>query len=500
MTATSSRTAPFTSLLVALVVGLVLTTAAPAVAAPDGDAPVLVSLALSATTIDTGSCLAPEVTATAHITDVGTGLAWGYLQAYTASGAGHLRHWHRISGTANDGIYQMTFVWSDDSPTGNYNLAAVLQDEVQNSRVYTGSDLSAIGAPTHVAVTYNEQAFPCAPGQVIGEPQDKAATVAWTPSSYGPAASEFIVTANPGGEAVTVPASVTSATLGGLTNGTDYTFTVTAANSAGAGAPSEPSTVVTPRDILAPTLTITKAPSVVTQSTSAEFAFSASEPVTMSCSLDGAAFSACGSPASYTALDDGSHNFSIRATDDADNTTAQTHSWRVDTAAPQTGLTTGPRGWVDDTSASFGFTASERNSTFRCRLDAEAWQPCISPRVYVGLTQGGHTFRVMATDAAGNRDSTPVVREWTVDTVRPTTKITSAPRRTTHSRTAQFGFTSSDKGSTFKCRLDGQLWRRCSDPRLYENLRRGLHTFRVRAADRAGNVDLTPATREWVIK
>jgi hypothetical protein len=71
-------------------------------------------------------------------------------------------------------------------------------------------------------------------------------------------------------------------------------------------------------------------------------------------------------------------------------------------------LATGPR-----RRASFAFTASERGSSFRCKLDRRPWRSCRSPRAYL-LTPGRHTFRVFAIDAAGNRDRTPALSQFTV--------------------------------------------------------------------------------------
>ena len=79
------------------------------------------------------------------------------------------------------------------------------------------------------------------------------------------------------------------------------------------------------------------------------------------------------------------------------------------------------------------------------------------------------------------------------DTTAPQTRITSHPQKRTRRRTARFGFTSSERGSTFRCKLDRRPFRRCTSPKTYRNLRPGRHTFRVVATDRAGNRDRTPA-------
>ncbi len=69
---------------------------------------------------------------------------------------------------------------------------------------------------------------------------DGWAAVAWDPPSFGgtSAISSYTVTAAPGGVTATVPAPGTRAILTGLTNGSGYTFTVTAKNTAGTSAPS----------------------------------------------------------------------------------------------------------------------------------------------------------------------------------------------------------------------------------------------------------------------
>ena len=40
----------------------------------------------------------------------------------------------------------------------------------------------------------------------------------------------------------------------------------------------------------------------------------------------------------------------------------------------------------------------------------------------------------------------------------------------------------------------------CSSPKTYRRLARGKHVFRVRARDRAGNLDATPAVKRFKIK
>jgi len=86
-----------------------------------------------------------------------------------------------------------------------------------------------------------------------------------------------------------------------------------------------------------------------------------------------------------------------------------------------------------------------------------------------------------------------------VDTVAPNTSITAGPAGTVTAGDAAFRFASSESGSSFQCRLDTGTWANCSSPRSYTGLANGTHSFGVRAKDAAGNVDVTPATRTWIV-
>ncbi|MGH3333884.1 MAG: hypothetical protein ACRDPJ_21535 [Nocardioidaceae bacterium] len=80
-----------------------------------------------------------------------------------------------------------------------------------------------------------------------------------------------------------------------------------------------------PADATAPQTTITKAPS----SHEADlFVFTASEPATFTCSLDGQAFQDCGSPMKYSSLDAGWHTLEVRATDLQGNSDPSPAEWR----------------------------------------------------------------------------------------------------------------------------------------------------------------------------
>ena len=89
---------------------------------------------------------------------------------------------------------------------------------------------------------------PGAPTNVAAVKGDGQATVSWTAPSFdgGSAITGYTALASAGGQSKAVSGTVTMATVTGLTNGTSYTFTVTATNAAGTGPASAQSTVVVP--------------------------------------------------------------------------------------------------------------------------------------------------------------------------------------------------------------------------------------------------------------
>lgn len=77
------------------------------------------------------------------------------------------------------------------------------------------------------------------------------------------------------------------------------------------------------------------------------------------------------------------------------------------------------------------------------------------------------------------------------DTVPPDTAITKKPSG--GGSEVKIEFTADEPGSTFSCKLDKAPFRSCSSPKKLKGLAPGKHKFKVRAADRVGNTDPTPA-------
>lgn len=85
------------------------------------------------------------------------------------------------------------------------------------------------------------------------------------------------------------------------------------------------------------------------------------------------------------------------------------------------------------------------------------------------------------------------------DSKPPQTRIVSGPARVGYARKAKFRFSSSEAQSTFQCKLDKKKWKRCRSPYKLK-VKPGKHRLKVRAIDRFGNVDRSPAQFAWRVK
>ena len=275
-----------------------------------------------------------------------------------------------------------------------------------------------------------------------------------------------------------------------------HTFVVRATDAAGNVGPeaSHGWTV----DTVAPTTTITQKPANPSNDSSPRFAFTAGEPAQFQCKLDAEAFAPCASPQTYNGLATGPHTISVRARDAAGNTgAAATYGWTIDTTAPSTEITVKPPDPSNDSSPSFSFTASEAGSSFACKLDNGAVEPCTSPWTYTAVAAGSHTFSVRARDAASNTGAAESYT-WTIDTTAPTTTITQKPSNPSNDPSPSFAFTASEVGSQFACRLDAGGFAPCVSAKSYMGLADGSHTFAVRASDPAGNLGVE-TSYTWVV-
>ena len=156
------------------------------------------------------------------------------------------QHFVPLSFTAGSGSLQVRAPASGAiAPPGDYMLF-----------ILNKAGVPSIAATVHIAAA--PPTVPAAPTGVTATPGNGSANVSWTaPSNGGAQITSYTVTPFSGGASlpettVTGNPAPTTATVPGLTNGTSYTFTVTATNSAGTSAASASSNAVTPTSVVTP--------------------------------------------------------------------------------------------------------------------------------------------------------------------------------------------------------------------------------------------------------
>jgi hypothetical protein len=256
-------------------------------------------------------------------------------------------------------------------------------------------------------------------------------------------------------------------------------------------------------DTTAPDTSIAATPTNPTNATGASFSFTSTKAgSTFQCSLDGAGFTACTSPASYSGLAQGSHTFSVQATDGVGNTdpTPAVFNWLIDTTAPSTTASPvgGTYGGTQNVTLTCGDSGGAGCGTIYYTTDGST--PSTSSGVYTSVIaiSSATTLRYFATDLAGNSE-TVKSQTYSIDTTVLDTSITASPANPTNATGASFSFTSTKAGSTFQCSLDGASYAACTSPASYAGLAPGSHTFTVQATDSVGNTDPTPAVFSWLI-
>jgi hypothetical protein len=103
--------------------------------------------------------------------------------------------------------------------------------------------------------------------------------------------------------------------------------------------------------------------------------------------------------------DDSATDFKLAAPTPRNNSTAPTEK-ACDTTPPETTITKQPKKRSTKRAARFAFKASERGSSFECKLDGGGFEPCKTP-FRERVKPGKHRFAVVAIDRAGNRDPSP---------------------------------------------------------------------------------------------
>jgi fibronectin type 3 domain-containing protein len=215
-------------------------------------------------------------------------------------------------------------------------------------------------------------------------------------------------------------------------------------------------------DTTPPDTTITAKPSSSSTVTSASFSFTSSEnSSTFECKIDGGSYALCTSPRVYSSLGVGSHTFSVRAIDAAQNTdsTPATYSWTIlapqDTTPPTvafaapsdgasvSGILTASANATDDTGVSKvdfyldqNFKISDTGAPYNYSFDSKT------------LNNGAHTLTAKAYDAAGNIGTKTITVQVNNPDITPPSAPTGLSASALTSTSAKLTWNaSSDSGS-----------------------------------------------------
>ena len=183
-------------------------------------------------------------------------------------------------------------------------------------------------------------------------------------------------------------------------------------------------------------------------------------------------------------LGDGSHGFTVTATDAAGNAASRPSPGGSTRRRRRRRSRSTPSNPSNASSPTFAFGSNEQGVVYACRLEQGGFEACPAPKTYAGLVDGQHAFAVRAhrprREHRGGSDLHLDDRHGQTDD-----DDHRQARQPEQQPLAELLFTASEDAS-FICRLDGSE-AACTTPAGYGNLGDGPHTFGVRATDAAGN-------------
>jgi hypothetical protein len=247
-----------------------------------------------------------------------------------------------------------------------------------------------------------------------------------------------------------------------------------------------------------PSARIVSGPAAVGADPTPRFQFGADAEVSgYLCDLDDAGFETCAGPGGTwepAPLSHGPHEVVVQAVGPKGEAGGQTdsHEFVVDLEPPETSAF-GPLGVTFNPQPRFSLVSSGGDGRFECRADLGAWKPCAGTFNWpTRLADGAHRVEVRALDAANNRDATPAVVVFEVDTVLPDTRIEEV-RPPSAGKGPVVSLSATEPRVTFRCSLNGSPYTPCSTPFSLRGVTPGRHELRAKATDRAGRSDPTAA-------
>lgn len=123
-------------------------------------------------------------------------------------------------------------------------------------------------------------------------------------------------------------------------------------------------------------------------------------------------------PCGFAVTAIGTHTAYAVSNDEAGNESAVVSETFLIAAAPDTIITSGPSGDIYSLPVKWSYRTTVAGSTFECRMDTGAWEPCPASQSYLALDDGPHTFSVRAVGPTGVVDPTPDTRTITLGSRR----------------------------------------------------------------------------------
>jgi hypothetical protein len=340
---------------------------------------------------------------------------------------------------------------------------------------------------------------------IVSGPTAADGTQAANPAFTNDSTPTFTVASTPPGGALDCSLQLSTATpvwqvcTGGtytpavaLANGA-YTFSVRAAPT---GLPVSRSFTV---DLTAPAAPVITSPAAGATVNGAPVLGVTSEVDSiLSCSVDSTTtFTACSNGFVFNLTTEGQHVLRVRAKDMAGNiSTVASVTVTADLTAPQVSISSPAEGETVGDSPSFTFASTSTDvAGFRCKLGANAFTACTSPKSYTNVPNGPVTFTVEARDNAGNTSTaTRNVTVFAPDTTPPVVSVDPAGGTYGPGKTISL---SANEAATIYVTTDGTT-PTTSSPVYSGPIALTSMTLKYFARDTAGNAS-TVATQTYVL-